>query len=760
MILGVWFIFSSPYFVKGRVPFASTYQVNHFSPWSSYENFWGPVKNGAMPDVIGQIYPWRYFSIEQWKKGQIPLWNPYNFGGTPHMANYQSAAFALQNIFFFIFPFVDAWSILVLLQPLLAGAFLYLFVRSLKISNVGSVIASLSFMFCGFITTWMGYGTLPYAILFLPLALFVIEMFVRTHKARYLIMLSLSMPLSFFSGHFQTSLYFFLYVIFYIVFIGISLKSVRLFLQLLLYTSFGFLLAAPQILPAIEFYTQSLRSTLFQSGGGIPLGYLPTILSPDFYGNPVTRNDWYGQYAEWNGYLGVLPVLLAFYTIFRKKNRYVIFFLLTGIITFVFALSTPVLDLLNNLHIPVLSTSAPNRIIVLFSFSFAVLSGFGLDFLLDDVGKKRYKSMFLWLSIITVLFICIWSMILFKIGLPVDKISIARSNTLLPTVFFVVLFGGSLLLFFKRIRVVLIGIFILVVLFDMYRFANKWQAFDPKALVFPNVAVTNFYPHIAGYERVFGNFGAEGSIYYHLPSTEGYDPLYPRRYGQLITSLEDGKLVDAARSVVAFPKHGLNSPKIVNLLNIAYIVHKKSDDMVGWTFPFWTYPDGQFVPIYKDSHHEVYKNTKVYPHAFIASKYSVATSDQGIIDALFKQNRDLRHEVILEENPGISQGDTEEEGSVEISSYQPNLIELVATSPSPAMLFLSDNYYPGWKAYVDGKETKIYRADYTFRSIVVPQGKHSVVFRYEPASFSVGVLAALFGSICMLFRIKLVRKYQ
>ena len=118
-IFSVWFIFANPYFLRNKAPFPGTYQVNNFAPWSANPAWRGPVKNGAMPDIITQIYPWRHLAVELWKQGQIPLWNPYSFSGTPLLANYQSAVLSPFNILFFALPFVDAWSILVLIQPLL-----------------------------------------------------------------------------------------------------------------------------------------------------------------------------------------------------------------------------------------------------------------------------------------------------------------------------------------------------------------------------------------------------------------------------------------------------------------------------------------------------------------------------------------------------------------------------------------------------------------------------------------------------------------
>ena len=161
-----------------------------------------------MPDIITQIYPWKNFTIEALKTGQIPLWNPYGFSGTLHLAYYQSAVLSPFNLLFFLLPFVDAWSLLVLLQPLSAGIFMYLFVRSLKRSQAASLISSISFMFCGFIVVWMDYATLAYAIAFY-LALFCIEKYYEL-KNKILSTAVHKSPLIIFSGHFQIGIYFLL----------------------------------------------------------------------------------------------------------------------------------------------------------------------------------------------------------------------------------------------------------------------------------------------------------------------------------------------------------------------------------------------------------------------------------------------------------------------------------------------------------------------------------------------------------------------
>lgn len=175
VIVVVWLLFSFPFFL-GKTPYPSDYQVNYFSPFAQYPTLKGPVKNNAQSDIIGKNYPWKFFTINEIKKGNIPFWNPYSFSGTPHLANYQSAVLSPFNLLYLLpIPFITIWGLVVILQPLLAGIFTYLFARTLKISRMGALISCLSFMFCGFIVTWMGYATLPYAILPLPLALLAAE---------------------------------------------------------------------------------------------------------------------------------------------------------------------------------------------------------------------------------------------------------------------------------------------------------------------------------------------------------------------------------------------------------------------------------------------------------------------------------------------------------------------------------------------------------------------------------------------------------
>ncbi len=760
-ILLVWLIFAYPYFLRGAVPFPSGYLVNFFAPWNAVAGFAGPFKNGATPDVITQIYPWKALVIDLWKQGTIPMWNPYGFSGTPLLANYQSGVFAPVNFLYFILPFIDAWSIAVLLQPLFAGFFMYIYVRSLGINREGSSISSIAFMFCGFIVTWMSYQTLAFAVLFLPLSLFAIEKFYRTKKLKHAILLSLTIPLSFFSGHFQTSLYFLVFVLLYTLFRSLSYKDIKSYVLSSMSIVLGLLLSAPQILPSVELYLHSVRSEIFSAVEIIPWTYLPTFLAPDFYGNPVTRNDWLGHYAEWNGYLGLIPLMLGFYSLVLIKSRkIVVFFFAITIISVLVAFKSPLQGLLVNFKIPVLSTSAASRIIVLVSFSFAVLSGFGLEKMIMDIKKKNFKPIYIWLTVFGLIFSILWGIILLKLFIPQDKVQIAFSNLKLPTLIFasfLVIIAFSVFIKNKKFLFPLSLLIIILVAFDLLRFAAKWQPFDSRKFVYPQLPISKFLSNIPPADRAFGNYGAEVSVTYRVSSIEGYDPLYIGRYGEFIAAASDGDYHKAQRSGVVFPKKGQYTQDILNYLGVKYIIHKIADGRNVWAYPFWEYPVDYFTPVYRDDSYEVYQNQKAFSRALIVGKYSVENNNKQLLNKIFNSNTNLKQEVFLEENLRTI-FDKDIKGEAAIKKYFSNEIEIEASSSGKSILVLSDPFYPGWKAYVDNLPRKIYRANYAFRAVEVPKGKHVIKFTYEPESFKIGILLSVFGVIGMFGQVLYLRR--
>jgi len=733
-IFVIWFIFASPYFLQGKVPYPSTYQVNHFPPWSYYEKFWGPVKNGAMPDIVDQIYPWKKFTIETLKSGKIPLWNPYNFSGNPHLANFQSGVLTPFNLLFFLLPFVDSWSILVLLQPLLAGIFTYLFVREIGVSRVGSVISSISFMFSGFIVVWMAYGTLVYAILYLPLSLFAVERYFKTKRFRFLTLLAITVPLSFFSGHFQISLYFLAALVFYIIFKGITSKNKLTTFYSLLAACFGLLLALPQILPSMELYFSSVRSNTFLLGEAIPFQYFITSIAPDFFGNPVTRNDWFGHYAEWAGFIGILPLLLGIFAIWKVRRKIVVFFAAFGILSLLLAVNNPISEFFVSLKIPVLSTSALSRIIVLFSFSFAVLAGFGFDQIVREIrevrGIRDVRKFMIVPALIGLFFVVMWVLLFFGKIYPSEWLIVAKRNFVLPTVLILGAIFAVLITIKNKKFIILTTLYlILATSFDSLRFASKWMPFDPKELVFPHVKVIDGIRENIGNGRIFGNIGAQVATYFGFSSIEGYDPLYIGRYGEFIRSAGNGEFLEGERSVVKLDRQGKFTDRVLDLLGASLVFHPIADTNQGWAYPVWKDKE-RFSLVYQDDKFQLFKNKLAFARAKLFYNYEVIEESKGIIKRFYGDDFDFRNVLILEETPNLKL-ESNASGSAKIISYTPNKVIIKSSSRSPALLFLSDNFYPGWKARIDGKNSKIYRADYSFRSVVVPKGESVVEFIFN-----------------------------
>ena len=756
-IIVLWVAFCFPYFGKGLIPFPSKFLVTFFPPWNTAYGM--AVKNNAMPDVITQIYPWKKITIESLKLGQIPLWNPYSFAGTAHAANYQSAVFSPFNVLFFLFSFIDAWSVFVLLQPLLAGIGMYLFIRSLGRSKKAATLSSISFMFCGFMTTWMAYGTLGYAALCLPYALWAVTSYMKKNNWWYLIILWSSIACSFISGHFQISLYVTGAVVAYILFVTLSTRKFKQGLLLGIVSILGVLVAMPQILLTLQAYMSSTRSSSFIKGEVIPWKYIVTVFSPDFYGNPVTRNDWFGHYAEWASYIGVTPLILALYAITRNMKGYVRFFSVLAIFSIFLAYPTPLNDVLFALKLPVVSTSAASRIIILFSLSMSALAGFGVDDLIDAWKTKKLTSYLLFASSLVLVIAIVWFLILVIQPFTNDGNIIAKRNLLLPTAFF----GVSLVFmasgFIKKMKWYIFPIVALLLLsmFDMYRYASKWMPFDEKEFVYPEMNVLKHVKREIGNYRIFGNIGGETGMTYGIPLIEGYDAMYQGRFAEFINATSNGIVAPGGRSVVMFDKYGRYKDQALQLLGVRYILHRVSDGRNVWAFPVWQYENGEMKKTYEDGQYEVYVYEKSFPRAFLASSYEVILDDQKIIDRLFAPDFDRRNALILETEPMMKP--QMGEGEAQIVFYSPNVVTINTSSDVPKLLFLSDVFDTGWNATIDGKKTTVLRADYDFRAVAVPAGMHTIEYRYHPVGFRIGLVVSAL-SIISLFGIAVWTKKQ
>ena len=133
LIIFIVLAFFWPVF-KGFIPFPGDLLAGEYVPYSS--NTYLGIAPGGVPnkgqgfDVLRMLFPWKEFAVDSLRNWQNPLWNPYNFSGTPFLANFQNGFFYPFNLLFLIFPKLDAWTLYIIAQPMLSWFFYFLFFKA------------------------------------------------------------------------------------------------------------------------------------------------------------------------------------------------------------------------------------------------------------------------------------------------------------------------------------------------------------------------------------------------------------------------------------------------------------------------------------------------------------------------------------------------------------------------------------------------------------------------------------------------------
>jgi hypothetical protein len=734
-------VFFWQFFFKGLLPIPSDTIVGLYYPFRDIyakTNPNGvPFKNFLITDPVRQLYPWKNLSILDLKQKAIPAWNPYNFSGTPLLANLQSSSFYPTNIFFFLMPFDLAWSLLIFIQPLLGGLFMYLYLRNLKLKEVSSFIGAISFAFSGFFIAWLEWGTVLNTALWLPLTLFSLDKIFSETKSRikWFLILLCSLLFSFFGGHLQTFFYLAILSFMYSLLMLFSAekklkKGIYLVLTVLAFIVFS----SVQWFPTLKFITLSARNLDMigwkAEGWFIPWQNLVQFIAPDFFGNPTTLN-YYGiwNYAEFLGYVGIIPLIFAIFALFFKKDKKVFFFGSVFFVSLIFAFPTIIAKIPFKLLIPFVSTSQPTRLLFVVDFSLAVLAAIGFDYFMTH-SKNRSKILYV-LGVFIAFFGLLWLFVNFfgKGVLSQTNLLVAKQNLILPTFLFAISLLVLLAIIFYpenkiKQKVLNVGycLLILITVFDLFRFGWKFESFTKKDYLFPKTPVTSFLQKNIDNFRLISTDSTilppNFSIMYKLQTVDGYDPLYLQRYGELMAAIGRG------RSDISAP-FGFNriitqqnpSSRLVDLLGVKYVLSKVALE------------DNKLREVFKDGEITVYENDAVFPRAFFVVNTLIVDSKQKAINELFNLDNPLRRIAIVE---GVKNRASFRPswniGKVDIKHYSSNKIVLDTYNSGSGFLMLTDSYYPTWKASIDGEETEIFLTDYNFKGIIVPEGKHIIEF--------------------------------
>ncbi|MBV7330473.1 YfhO family protein [Chloroflexi bacterium TSY] len=184
------------------------------------------------------------------------------------------------------------------------------------------------------------------------------------------------------------------------------------------------------------------------------------------------------------------------------------------------------------------------------------------------------------------------------------------------------------------------------------------------------------------------------------------------------------------------------------------------DERTGMFVPLTISDRGRFQLVHGGDV-KIYENLDLLPRAYLAHE-GIGVANQSA--ALAELQRYLEN---LSDRAGDFAGSTGELAVVEgiasfvsqqkptdkaqIVTYTPERIEIHTTTQDSALLVLSDTYYPGWRATIDGQTTPIYPTNLLFRGVIVPSGEHTVVFTYRPNGWWWGVWLSLAGLFTCFF---------
>lgn len=684
----VFLIFFFPFIFQGKIPIPADTILGMYHPWRDqvWDNLVAgvPFKNFLITDPVRQQYIWKKLVIESFKNGEIPFWNPYTHSGMPLLANFQSGAFYPLNLIFLVFNFNFAWAVYILLQPLLASLFMFFFLKEIKLSNLASFFGSLVFSFSGFMTAWFEWGNIGHTALWLPLILLAIEKNLKTISWKWLLVCLFALVSTFFAGHLQVFFYLFLVSMFYLLWriFNSELKSkqkIKILFSFFVAFLLVFLLTSIQWLPTLQLIKLSARninqpSLINQRDWFLPLKHLVQFIAPDFFGNPATLNYW----GEWNygelvGYIGIIPLILSFFAIVVGGFN---FWLVALFVAFLFLLPTPLAKLPFQLRLPLISTSQPTRLLFIVDFCLSVLSAIGFNILTRHLKASRKKLI---ISICLVFFILLflWAFSYSR------QLIVSLRNLILPSGLVLMFMIFVFLISKKSLR--LSGLLIIsITVFDLIRFSWKFNPFVKEDWIFPKTKVIEFLEkdkslwRMASLDRRI--FPPNFSAFYHFSTIEGYDPLYLKNYGCLITRVESG---------VKETENCANFNRIISPQNSTSVLMDKLN--VKYFLSLNEISDPKLKKVFEAGETKVYENLKVKPRIFLA------------------------------------------DGEVVNLDYMENKISIEVENKNEGNLILRDLYYPGWKAKVDDKEQVIFLAEDYFRGVSVPAGRHKIDFFYWPS---------------------------
>lgn len=220
--------------------------------------------------------------------------------------------------------------------------------------------------------------------------------------------------------------------------------------------------------------------------------------------------------------------------------------------------------------------------------------------------------------------------------------------------------------------------------------------------------------------------------------------------------------------------HPLNSPRPVTDIEVTALLPHGQFVLRGISLIHQPTTTSRSVLLSTEGHYrqvhsgdvKIYENLDALPRAYVAHRLKNLPSPEEAVSVMQQPQFEARTEVVSvsphgQASESIIRGEASPQDRASIVSYSPERVEIAVNLHSPGWLVLTDTYYPGWQATVDGQPAEILPVNILFRAVEVPQGEHTVVFEFKPDSVwwgTVVTVTAIAGVILGLLILWLKRR--
>jgi hypothetical protein len=751
--------------------------IYFFPPWTVVKppDLLAP-SNPVLSDQTREFLAFFHVARESLQQNEFPLWNPYIMGGNPLLANSQSALLFPLNWSFYFLPLYLGFTVSALLKMFIASLATYAFARKISLSHLSAILAGTIYTFSIFNVFWLNHPHTNVTIFF-PLLLLLAEKIKDRPTLSSMAILGLTVGIQFLGGHVEIAFHVAVAVTLFFLFRLIEYRKDRRALLLRLKTfvggyTLGFFLAGVLLLPFLEFLSQSATWQVRSDKNPFsldPMGLISMILS-NFFINPAWPFD-LSVYHSLSLYAGICPLILSLVSLVCLRQRMTVFFAGLSLFALLIVFRVPpFFSLLTSLP---LFKQAPNFYMIFFYIlSVSLLGGMGVDLMMatekDDALRGRLKKLLISTSFILPLLATGLILLVMKTSFlfPVIKgmeslsapvlgrvlyqmgSSLARSMFFMG-VTFILLVAACLIRWPKR----LLGMLIVgITFFDLFLAGEGWNPAIPVRWAQPLIPpAVHFLQQDKGIYRVAGI----GSVMVPnlatlcgLQDIRGYDVPVIDRYHTFFQKALKGR---AEWWSYDLPKLSDGSLDFFSLMNVKYILSVE--------------PLSHPLDLVYDKEVKIYENPNVFPRCFLAHKIEVVQDGRMALERVMALGSELKSVVVIEgsfpkSSAALPPSEKEKavQERVQIVEYKAREVKVDVETSSPGFLILGDTYFPGWKAFVDGKRVPVYRADYLLKAVAMESGNHRVVFLYQPLSFHIGLGLTIISGVIILWCLRWRKK--